>query len=71
MFSVQVGSRKECAMFPWLFNLCMDGGVKELNERVIGRVNGSRDIAERRILEANRSQFADHYFGNRNGLQDK
>uniref|UniRef100_A0A3P9JM39 ribonuclease H n=1 Tax=Oryzias latipes TaxID=8090 RepID=A0A3P9JM39_ORYLA len=35
-FPVRVGLRQGCVMSPWLFNVYMDGVVKEVNERVLG-----------------------------------
>uniref|UniRef100_A0A8C8DHP6 ribonuclease H n=1 Tax=Oryzias sinensis TaxID=183150 RepID=A0A8C8DHP6_9TELE len=37
-FPVRVGLRQGCVMSPWLFNVYMDGVVKEVNERVSGTV---------------------------------
>ena len=34
---VRVGLRQGCVMLPWLFNLYIDGVVKEVNTRVLGR----------------------------------
>ena len=36
-FSVKVGLRQGCVMSPWLFNLYIDGVVREVNARVGGR----------------------------------
>ena len=36
-FPVQVGLRQGCVMSPWLFNIYMDGVVREVNARVLGR----------------------------------
>ena len=36
-FDVNVGLRQGCAMSPWLFNMYMDGVVREVNERVLVR----------------------------------
>ena len=30
-FPVRVGLRQGCVMSPWLFNLCIDGVVREVN----------------------------------------
>ena len=35
-FDVNVGLRQDCVMSPWLFNMYMDGVVREVNERVLG-----------------------------------
>ena len=34
---VRVGLRQGCVMSPWLFNLYIDGVVREVNARVLGR----------------------------------
>ena len=34
---MRVGLRQGCAMSPWLFNLYIDGVVREVNARVLGR----------------------------------
>ena len=36
-FPVRVGLRQGCVMLLWLFNLYIDGVVRELNARVLGR----------------------------------
>ena len=36
-FPVNVGLRQGCVMSPWLFNIYMDGVVREVNARVIGK----------------------------------
>ena len=36
-FPVRVGLRQGCVMPPWLFNLYIDGVVREVNARVLGR----------------------------------
>ena len=36
-FSVRVGLRQGCVMSPWLFNLYINGVVREVNARVLGR----------------------------------
>ena len=36
-FPVRVGLRQGCVMSPWLFNLCIDGVVRTVNARVLGR----------------------------------
>ena len=47
-FPVNVGLRQGCVMFPWLFNVYMDGVVREVNVYVLGKGlamlsgNGSR-----------------------------
>ena len=39
-FSVNVGLRQGCAISPWLFNVYMDGVVRVVNARVLGKGNG-------------------------------
>ena len=57
-FPVNVGLRQGCVMSPWLFNVYMDGVVREVNVRVLGKglelrsANGSR-------FEINQLLFAD------------
>ena len=47
-FPVNVGLTQGCVMSPWLFNVYMDGVVREVNVRVLGKglkllsVNGGR-----------------------------
>ena len=36
-FPVNVGLRQGCVMSPWLFNVFMDGVVREVNARVLGK----------------------------------
>ena len=36
-FPVNVGLRHGCVMSPWLFNVYMDGAVREVNLRVLGK----------------------------------
>ena len=36
-FPVNAGLLQGCVMFPWLFNVYMDGVVSELNVRVLGK----------------------------------
>ena len=36
-FPVRVGLRQGCVMSPWLFNLYIDGVIREVNARVLGR----------------------------------
>ena len=36
-FPLRVGLRQECVISPWLFNLYIDGVVREVNARVLGR----------------------------------
>ena len=57
-FPVNVGLRQGCMMSPWLFNVYMDGVVREVNVRVVGKglellsSNGGR-------FEINQLLFAD------------
>ena len=57
-FPVNVGLRQGCVIYPWLSNVYMDGVVREVNVRVLGKglellsANGSR-------LEINQLLFAD------------
>ena len=47
-FLVNVGLRQGCVMSPWLVNVCMDGVVREVNVKVLGKelellsMNGGR-----------------------------
>ena len=34
---MRVGLRQGCVMSPWLFNFYIDGVVREVNARVLGR----------------------------------
>ena len=36
-FPIKVGLRQGCVMSPWVFNLYIDGAVREVNARVLGR----------------------------------
>ena len=36
-FPVNVGLRMGCVMSPWLFNVYMDGVVREVNVRLLGK----------------------------------
>ena len=57
-FPVNIGLRQGCVMSPWLFNVYMDGVVREVNVRVLGKglellpSNGGR-------FEINQLLFAD------------
>ena len=57
-FPVKVGLRQGCVMSPWLFNIYMDGVVREVNMRVLGR-GLSLVSAERREWKVNQLLFAD------------
>ena len=58
MVSGNVGLRLGCVVFPWLFNVYMDGEIREVNVRVLGKglellsANGGR-------FEINQLLFAD------------
>ena len=57
-FPVIIGLRQGCVMSPWLFNVYMDGVVRKVNVRVLGKglqllsANGGR-------FEINQLLFAD------------
>ena len=36
-FPVNIGLRQGCVMSPWLFNVYMDGVVRQVNVRVLGK----------------------------------
>ena len=57
-FSVKVGLRQGCVMSPWLFNLYIDGVVREVNARVLGRGLKLTDSNENE-WEMNQLLFAD------------
>ena len=57
-FSVRVGLRQGCVMSPWLFNLFIDGVVREVNARVLGRGLGLVDERDY-MWELNQLLFAD------------
>lgn len=57
-FPVRVGLRQGCVMSPWLFNLYVDGVVREVNARVLGR--GLKLVGENdHEWEVNQLLFAD------------
>ena len=57
-FSVEVGLRQGCVMSPWLFNLYMDGVVREMNARARGMGLKLIDESENE-WEMNQLLFAD------------
>ncbi|WP_435316529.1 reverse transcriptase domain-containing protein, partial [Klebsiella pneumoniae] len=57
-FPVRMGLRQGCVMSPWLFNLYIDGVVREVNARVFGRGLKLVD-AEDRVWELSQLLFAD------------
>ena len=48
-FPVNVGLRQGCVMSPWLSNVYMDGVVREVNVRVLGKLS--------KLLSANGGKF--------------
>ena len=58
-FPINIGLRQGCVMSPWLFNVYMDGVVREVNVRVRGKglellsANGGR-------FEINHLQMIQH-----------
>ena len=57
-FPVYVGLRQGCVMSPWLFNVYMDGVVREVNARVFGKVLELLSVNDGRF-EINQLLFAD------------
>ena len=57
-FPVRVGLRQGCVMSPWLFNLFIDGVVREVNASVMGQGLGLVDERDG-IWELNQLLFAD------------
>ena len=58
-FHVRVGLRQGCVMSPWLFNMYMEGVVKELKRRVMERGVALRISGEGREWEVNELVFVD------------
>ena len=57
-FAVEVGLRQGCVMSPWLFNIFIDGVVREVRARTLGRGVGM--VGERgEELQVNQLLFAD------------
>ena len=60
MFDVKVGLRQGCVMSPWLFNLYMDGVVREVNARVCERGVELVNVGEvNQRMEVEQLLFAD------------
>ena len=57
-FPVKEGFRQGCVMSPWLFKIFMDGVVREVNARVMGRGLRLPNRNERE-WELNQLLFAD------------
>ena len=36
-FPINVGLRQGCVMYPWMFNVYVDGVAREVNDRVLGK----------------------------------
>ena len=64
-FPVNFGLRHGCVMSPWLFNLYMDGVVREVNVRVLGKrlellsANGGRFEINQLLFANNTALVAD------------
>ena len=62
-FSVNVGLRQGCVMSPWLFNVYMDGVVRKVNVRVLGKglelLSANGGWFETKLVEINQQIFAD------------
>lgn len=56
-FTVNVGLRQGCVMSPWLFNMYMDGVVREVNARVLG--TGCELVKGNQKWHLNQILFAD------------
>ena len=57
-FPVRVGLRQGCVMSPWLFNLYIDGVVRDVNARVLGKGLKLVDCNDNKC-ELNQLLFAD------------
>ena len=58
-FPVNVGMRQGCVMSPWLFNVYMDGVVREVNARVLGKALELLSVNDGRF-EINQQLFSDY-----------
>ena len=64
-FSVNVGLRQGCVVYPWLFNVYIDGLVRKVNVRVLRKglellsVNGGRFEVNQLLFADDTSQVAD------------
>ena len=64
-FPVNIGLRQGCVMCPWLFNVYMDGLVREVNVRVLGKglelliANGGRFEINQLLLADDTALVAD------------
>ena len=65
LFPVNVGLRQGCVMSPWLFNVYMDGVVRDVNVRVLGKglellnANGGRFEINQLLFEDDTALVAD------------
>ena len=65
LFPFNVGLRQGCVMSPWLFNVYIDGVVREVNAGVLGKVlellsaNGGRFEINQLLFADDTSQVAD------------
>ena len=57
-FPVNVGLRQGCVMPPWLFNVYMDGVVRDVNARVLVKSLELLSVNDNRF-EINQMLFAD------------
>ncbi len=56
-FAVEVGVRQWCVMSPWLFNICMDGCMREMKCKVINA--GAKLRFNREVWSVEAYLFAD------------